>query len=120
MPRSRLTIREWVVFIGVLGAAMAATKLFSVSAKWENAILDTVMIFTLVLICTRRVWGQGNFWLDLVAIFLFHCIILGGIVQSLPAESAGLHGVLMIPVMMAEGGFIVFVLWVRSLRSDSP
>lgn len=119
MPRTRLTIREWAVGIAVVAIALTITKLVGMSAKWEHAIVDTATIFTAVLIGTRPVWGRGNFWLDLVAIFLFHCVILGGIVQSLPAESAGPHGILMIPAVVVEACFIGGVLWLRSLRSRS-
>lgn len=119
MSKSRLSVREWIVWIGAVAIALAVTKFLGVAEKWENAILDTVTIFTGVFIVTRPMWGRENFWLDFVAIFLFHCVILGGIVQSLPAESAGLHGILMIPVVMAESCFIVFILWLRTIRSNS-
>jgi len=119
MSKSRLSPIEWVAWAAVVILAIVVTKSAGIEGKWQHATVDTVNVFIGVLIVTRPVWGRGNFWLDLAAIFLLHCIILGGIVQSLPAESAGLHGILMIPVVMAEGAFIVVVLWVRSLRSRS-
>lgn len=117
--RSKASIGEWIAATAAVGTAVAVSKFLGISLKWENAITFTVLLFAVVLICTRPVWGRGAFWQDLIALFVFHCIILAGIEQSLPATSLGPRGLPMVGVMTAEVILMIVVLWTRSTRPTS-
>jgi len=117
--RSRASIGEWIAAIAAVGIAVAISEFLGISVKWENAITCTVLLFVVVLISTRPVWGRGTFWQDLTALFLFHCIILGGIEQSLPATNLGPRGLPMVGATTAEVILIVVVLWTKSTRPRS-
>jgi hypothetical protein len=117
--RKRPSIGEWVAAFVAVGIAFAVSEFLGISQRWETAVAFTVLLFSGVLIGTRPVWGRGAFWPDLIAVFLLHCVILGGIERSLPAESAGPRGIPMMAAIMVEGVFIIVVLFKRSMPSDS-
>jgi len=116
--RRRASIGEWIAVIVAVGIAVAVSEFLGISVKWENAITFTVLLYAVVLISTRPVWSRGTFWQDLVALFLFHCMILAGIEESLPATSLGPRGLPMVGATTAEGILLVVVLWVRAVRSN--
>lgn len=87
--RKTLSISEWVAGIGAVALAVAISKFVGVSQKWENSIVFTVLVFAGVVIVLRPAWGRRVFWSGLIAVFLFHCIVLAAVEQSLSPTSEG-------------------------------
>lgn len=113
------SIGEWIVLFGALALAVAITEFVGVSKKWENAIVFTVLVFTSVVLALRPAWGRRAFWSGLIAVFLFHCIVIVAIEQSTPPTSEGPHGLPLIEAGMVEGVLILGALWRRSMKSNS-
>src|SRR6266851_9357254 len=88
----KFSIGEWVVMFGLAALAVAVTEFVGVSQKWENAIVYTVLVFTVVIMALRPAWGRRTFWRNLVPIFLLHVLAIVVIEQSLPPGSKGPHG----------------------------
>jgi hypothetical protein len=112
-----LSIGEWVAGIGAVALAVAIPKFAGISQKWANTIVFTVLVFSGVVIVLRPAWGRRAFWSSLIAVFLFHCIVLAEVEQSLPPTSEGPHGLPLISAGVVEGVFILGVLWRKSMRS---
>ncbi|MBZ5550926.1 MAG: hypothetical protein LAO22_23720 [Acidobacteriia bacterium] len=115
----RFNIGEWVLIFGLVALAVAATEYFGVAQKWENAIVYTVIVFTVVILALRPAWGRKAFWQTLVPVFLLHVLAVVVIEQSLPQGSKGPRGLPLIGAGMVEGVLIAGVLWKRSMRSNS-
>jgi MFS superfamily sulfate permease-like transporter len=115
--RKTLSMGEWVAGIGGVALAVAIPKFAGISQKWGNTIVFTVLVFSGVVIVLRPAWGRREFWSSLIAVFLFHCIVLAVVEQSLPLTSEGPHGLPMIESGTLEGLLILGVLWRRSMRS---
>jgi hypothetical protein len=115
--RKTLSIGEWVAGFVVVGLAVAITQFAGISQKWANTIVFTVLVFSGVVIVLRSAWGRWAFWSSLIAVFLFHCIVLAAVEQGLLATSDGPHGLPMVEAAMVEGLLIVAVLWRRAMRS---
>jgi hypothetical protein len=115
--RKTLSIGEWVARIGVVALAVAIPKFAGISQKWGNTIVFTVLVFSGAVIVLRPAWGRRAFWSSLIAVFLFHCIVLAAVEQGLLPTSEGPRGLPMIAAGMVEGLLILGVLWRRSMRS---
>jgi hypothetical protein len=116
--RKTLSIGEWVAGIVVVALAVAIPEFVGISQKWRNTIVFTVLVFSGVVIALRPAWGRRVFWSSLIAVFLFHCIVLTAVEQGLLPTSEG-HGLPMIEAGMVEGVLILGVLWRRSMKSNS-
>jgi hypothetical protein len=116
--RRHLSIVEWTVIVMAAVVAVAFSEFAHISRKWENAVVYTVILFSTLLVVTHAWWNRGTYWQRLIAMFLLHCAILGGLTQSLPFTSAGPHGVPMIATVLIEGYIMAFVL-MASVSSDS-
>ena len=112
-------IGEWVLIVVLVALAVAITEFVGVRQKWENAIVYTVLVFTVVIMALRPAWGRSAFWKTLVPIFMLHVLAVVVIEQSLPPGSEGPHGLPLTAAGMAEGVLIAGVLWKRSMRSNS-
>jgi branched-subunit amino acid permease len=115
----KFSIREWALIVVLVVFAVAITEFVGVRQKWENAIVYTVLVFTVVIMALRPAWGRSRFWKTLVPIFLLHVLAVVVIEHSLPPGSEGPHGLPLTAVGMAEGVLIASVLWKRSMRSNS-
>jgi hypothetical protein len=117
--RKTLSVGEWVVAFGSAALAVVIAEFFGISKKWENALVFTVIVFTMVVIVFRPAWGRKAFWSGLIAVFLLHCIVIVAVEQSMPPTSEGPHGLPLIEAGMIEGILILGGLWRRSMKSNS-
>jgi hypothetical protein len=115
----KFSVKEWVFIVVLVALAVAITKFVGISQKWENAIVYTVLVFTVVIMALRPAWGRRAFWKTLVPIFLLLVLVVLVIEQSPPPGSEGPHGLPLTAAGMAEGVLIASVLWKRSMRSNS-
>jgi peptidoglycan/LPS O-acetylase OafA/YrhL len=109
--RTNPTAGEWVVLGGTCVAAAVISKLAHLSPKWESALVYTVILFTGVVIQLRSAWHKAVLWVGLASVFVVHTIAIYFITDALPAGNEGLHGLLFVVTVLAEGGLICFLLW---------
>ena len=108
---------EWVVIFAVAVLAVAFTEFIGVAEKWENAVVYTVVVFSVVITALRPAWGRRAFWQSLALVFLFHVLAVVVIGQSLPPSSKGPRGLPLTAAAMVEGVVIASVLWKRSISN---
>ncbi len=115
----KFSVREWIIIVGFVAIAVVITELVGLPQKWENVIVYTVLVFSVVIMALRPAWGRNAFWKTLFQIFFLHCLAVVVVAQSLPPGSEGPHGLPLTAAGMAEGVLIAGVLWKRSMRSNS-
>jgi len=118
LERKNLTIREWIVVLGVAGISVFICEFLKLPEKWENATVYSVILFTVVLVALRPAWHRKAFWHNLALVFALHAIALAVVEQRLPPSSQGPHGLPFTVIGIIEGLFIASLLWKRSMRSD--
>jgi hypothetical protein len=115
----KFSIVEWVVIFGLGATAVAITQFVAINQNWQDAIVYTVVLFTVVILALRPAWGRKAFWRNLTLIFVLHILAILVIEQSLPAGKRGLHGLPLTLIGMMEALLIAGALWKRSMRSKS-
>lgn len=108
---TKQAILEWTIIAGSMITAVVVAEKIGLADKWENALVYTVMVFTIVIAILRTAWGSAIFWWRIAGLFLLHVIILATITQILSPESQGLRGIPMIIAGMAETLVIGSILW---------
>jgi hypothetical protein len=114
----RSDIWEWATILGSMAMAVALSRLLGLEAKWKDAIVYTVMLFTVVAFALRLAWGCGVFWRNFLALIVLHVIVVIGGVQAIPFAYV-IPKLLFIPVGMVEAVLIIAVLWKRTARARS-
>jgi hypothetical protein len=122
MPNDRIgqkkfRVGEWVVIFGVGAVTVATTELLHLSPPEEHAIVYTAIIFAIVIVTLRPLWGYKTFWWGLVAIFGLHTLAMIVLEQGLPVIARGFHGIPLTIAGMIESVLIAGALWRRSMRS---
>jgi hypothetical protein len=103
---------SWVAVSATTGAAVAITEFGGLRGKWEDVIVFTVLLFTLLALVYRSRWGRAAFWGKFLLTLTAHVVAVGVVLQSLPIGPRGIPSLVMMAVMMAEAVLIV-VLWDR-------
>lgn len=120
---NKSAILEGTIIAGSTITAVVVAEKIGLADKWENALVYTVMVFSVVIAVLRSGWGSAAFWWRLAGLFLLHVIIMTTISLMLSPEAQGLHGIPMIIAVMAESLVIASILWrgVRpSGKTDTP
>jgi len=101
----------------VFVASMLVVKLTNLSKRWEDAVIYTVVLFTVLVVTLRPAWGRPAFWKSLLPIFALHIIGVAVVVQALPPEWKGIPGLLFLAAGAAEGLLILAIVWRRTIQS---
>jgi hypothetical protein len=117
MGEKESSFADWMIIIGVGVAAVVVTEFLHLSQRVEDAIVYTVLVFTVVVVTLRPAWGNKIFWASLVAIFVMHALALIVLEQGFSSAVEGFHGISFVLAGMAETVLIGSVLWKRSMRS---
>jgi hypothetical protein len=110
---------EWVALFGAMATAIGIARFVGLEAKWQDAIVYTLMVFILVIIVLRPAWGQKVFWQSVLALLVLHVVGVVVIVQAFPFGRFGFPKLLLGAAGMVEGILILVVLWRRTVGSKS-
>ena len=113
------TMLEWIILFAVMAAAVMATERLGLSRQWKDAVIYTVVVFTVVLVALRPAWGRSAFWQTLASVFAVHVVAVFIIIQAFPAAARGFPGLFLIIAGMAESVALGGVLWKRAVQSKS-
>jgi len=111
------TTLEWIILFGTTAAAIVVTEFLRLSQKWEDVVVYTVMLFATVILVLRPAWTRVQFWLNLLPIFALHALGSIVLVQSFPLGRFGIPKLVLIPIGMVEGLFVLAFLWKKTARS---
>lgn len=101
---------SWVTIFAACCAAIAITEYAGVQQKWEDVIIFTVLLFTMLVLVFRPDWRRKSFWWELLMVFVLHAIAATVILQSVAIGPHGIPGLLMTGITIVEGMFIVVIL----------
>src|SRR5437879_3506797 len=118
--QKKFAILEWVIFLGLSACAVAASEVIGLKQLWEDGVIYTVVLFAAIGTALRPAWGRKSFWTSLALIFAGHTIVLLVVLQSLPPRRFGIPKLLLLPICVIEGTFIVSILWKRMKALRSP
>lgn len=120
--QKRFAILEWLIFWGLSACAVAVCEVIRLSELWRDAVVYTVVVFAAIVTAVRPAWGRKSFWTSLGLIFAAHMIALLAVLQMLPPRRHGFPKLLLIPIALFEGTFILGILWKRmkALRTSGP
>ena len=118
MGRKKEELIGWAAVIGALVAAIGAGTVADLSAKWEHALVYTVLVFVVSIMALRPAWSSPHFWRGLGVIFLVHVIAISIVTVALPPDSLGIRGIPLIAMSMGEFLLIANILW-AALRKNS-
>lgn len=104
------TAREWIIIFGLGGIALAITGFIGVSQKWEDIIVFSIGLFTVLLITLRELWKAPAFWRNLLIIVAAHFIVLTILAQVLPLGRFGFPKLVLIAGGLLEGFLILSFL----------
>jgi hypothetical protein len=110
-PPQRNSIIEWSVLLGLIVIAIFLTKLFALNQRWSDAVVYTVVVFTVVIEMLRPAWRRSALWRSLLLIFALHVIAILIFVQAMPRSWHGIPGLLMTVLGMTEGVLMISALW---------
>jgi hypothetical protein len=116
MPRDTekdFTFGDWVIVFGLAAIAVTVTEIIGLTQKWEDVIVFTVMLFTVVLLVLHELWRNPAFWRNLLPIFGMHIVAFALLAQVLPLGQSGFPKLPLSAAMMAEGVLILAVLYKR-------
>jgi hypothetical protein len=113
-------IWEWAVILGLMIVAAEVPQFVGLDQRWEEPIVYTVVLFTVLTLALRPAWDRRVFWASLAVIFVLHSIALVVVEYSFPSAMQGFHGFPQIIVAMAEGLLIAIVLWRSSMGRVPP
>jgi hypothetical protein len=109
-------IWSWVAVSVACGAAVVITEFTGLRGKWEDVIVFTVLLFTMLILLYRQRWGSLSFWWKLLLIFVLHAVAATIILQSVLIGPHGIPGLPMIAITMAEAVFFIVLLDRRTTR----
>jgi hypothetical protein len=105
------TVWEWMVLFVLAAVAIAITERIGLSQKWEDVIVFTVVLFSVLLMTLRQLWNNPAFWRNLALVFAAHVFAVAILVPVLPTGRFGFPKLVLIVVGMLEGLLILGVLW---------
>ncbi len=103
-------ILEWAILLGLTACAVAVSEVIGLKQLWEDGVIYTVVVFTVVLRALRSAWGRKEFWQSLALVFTGHMIAVLVVLQALPPRRFGIPKLLLIPVGCIEFVFIAGIL----------
>jgi hypothetical protein len=118
--QKKSSILELVIFWGLSISAVAASEVLGLKPLWEDGVIYTVVLFAAIGTALRPSWGRKSFWTSLALIFAGHTIVLLVVLQSLPPRRFGIPKLLLLPICVIEGTFIVSILWKRMKALRTP
>jgi hypothetical protein len=117
-PRNGNAVSEWLLLFGLIAIAIVLTKLLGLSGRWSDAIIYTVVVFTVVIQMLRPAWDRPILWRSLSLVFALHVIGILIVVEVMPRSWLGIPGLLMTIVGVTEGLVLVALLWKKAGLRD--
>jgi hypothetical protein len=113
-PRNGNTVSEWLLLFGLIAIAVASTKLLGFSRRWSDALIYTVVVFTVVIQMLRPAWNRLILWRSLSLIFVLHVVGTLFVVEVMPRSWRGIPGLFMTLVGVTESLGVVAILWKKA------
>jgi hypothetical protein len=117
-PRNGNAVFEWLLLFGLTAIAIVLTKLLGLRGRWSDAVIYTVVVFTVVIQMLRPAWDRPILWRSLSLIFALHVIGILIVVEVMPRSWRGIPGLLMTIVGVTEGLVVVALLWKKAGLRD--
>lgn len=105
------TVLEWAILFGLGIAAIAITEGTGIQQKWEDGVVYTVVLFTVLVIALRPAWGRPHFWRNLALLFVLHVAGTIFVLSTLPLGRYGVPKLIWSVALMVEGLMMMKVLW---------
>jgi len=112
--KKRAAILDWGLLIGLTAAAVLVAEVGGLRAEWEDAIVLTVIVFTIPITSFRSAWGLAAFWKNVALLFAAHSLVVLVVLQILPERRFGVPKLLLTVVGVAETVLIGTVLWKKT------
>jgi hypothetical protein len=101
---------SWVAVSAACIAAVAITEFTGLQGKWEDVIVFTVLLFSMLILLYRSRWGNKSFWFKLLLIFIVHVVATAICLHSVTISPHGIPGLLMTAITMAEAIAVIVLL----------
>jgi hypothetical protein len=108
---------EWLAIVVVAAVMFLVSEYAGLPARWGNALLYTVVLFTIMIVSFHSDWRRRVFWRTLGLIFVMHSLSVGLLVQTMPNSDRGIAGLPMTLTALTESCVILGVLWKRKAIS---
>jgi hypothetical protein len=88
------------------------------SPRWSDALIYTVIVFTVIIQMLRPAWDRPILWRSLFLILVLHVIGILIFVEAMPRSWRGIPGVLMTIMGVTEAVVVVTCLWKKTRVSE--
>jgi hypothetical protein len=110
MTQRKFATLEWAVVLLPSIVVVVVVKLIGLNQLWEDGVVYTVVVFATVISVQRPAWRRTSFWKGLALILGAHTLILFSLLQMLTPNRFGMPKLLLIPLAVVEGVFILAIL----------
>ena len=117
--QKKFAILEWGIFLGLSTCAIVVSEVIGLKELWRDGVVYTVVVFAAVLTTLRPAWRRASFWSSLAFIFVFHLVVLLGVLGALPPRRFGIPKLLLIPLGAIECTLIIGLL-LKRMKASRP
>ena len=107
----------WPAIVMVAAGMFFLSEYAGLPTRWGNALLYTVVLFTLLIIVCRSDWSMPAFWRTVGVIFVIHSFLVILLMQIMPNSDKGIVGLPRTLAGLAEGCVILWALGKRGALS---
>jgi hypothetical protein len=118
MRVAALTKFASLAILFALGAAsVAISERLGLQQKWEDGVVYTVVLFTVLITVLRPAWRRPHFWRNLALLFALHVAGAILVLSTLPLGRYGVPKLIWSIALMVEALMMASVLWRNAARS---
>jgi hypothetical protein len=109
---NELGIWSWIIIILACAASVVLSELGGLRGKWEDIIVFTTLLFSILLFLYRPLWRTRSFWQIFVVTFIIHAVAISVVLRVQLKNSTAASGLLMTAITMLEA-LLIIIAWDR-------
>ena len=108
---------SWAILFGLGIASVAISEGLGLQQKWEDGVVYTVVLFTVLITVLRPAWSRPHFWRNLALLFALHVVGTIFLLSTLPLGKYGVPKLIWSIALIVEALMMASVLWRRAAGS---
>jgi ABC-type uncharacterized transport system permease subunit len=110
-------VTRLAILFGLAAAAVAISERVGLQQQWEDGVVYTVALFTVLITVLRPAWSRLHFWRNLALLFVLHVAGTVFVLSTVPLGKYGVPKLVWSIALMVEGLMLATVLWKRAASS---
>jgi hypothetical protein len=99
------------ILFGLGVASVGISEGMGLQQKWEDGVVYTVVLFTVLTTVLRPAWGRVLFWRNLALVFALHVLGTIFLLSTLPLGRYGVPKLIWSVALLVEGLILASILW---------